>query len=512
VTELFRRVRPWQLCLAAAPLIIAAYYDVGSLGPGWSMFKQVLYCSANATAAVSSVAVAVRNPKVRVALLLIGACALSNVIGDAIFYYQAFSGHQEFPGPADFFYLLTCPLMALGLLHVIRQRTPGWDGASAIDAAIVGVSSGYLIYAYIAEPTVRAVSGQHAGTPAILVSLAYPAGDLILLLFGVRLMLGAGPRTPSLALLGGYSIGLFATNMIYMILSLNGTFHAGSFVDGMWMGVEFLLAAAVLHPSVPQMFARSDTSTPDANSGRVLVLGLAATIAPTSMLVEYVRGHGHLNIPVIALTCDVLFLLVLVRMAGLVSAQRQAAITDGRTGLRSRRFFDQALDQEIARTKRSHTEMSMLILDIDFFKKVNDTYGHNGGDRVLVEVSHRLRSLVGSGELVARFGGEEFVVLLPGGGIEAAHHLAERIRRGISASPIPVGGNRLHNVTVSMGVAGLPYTCNSAEELMLAADGALYASKRSGRDRVTVAGGPSDESVKAATCAPALTMDAELSR
>jgi diguanylate cyclase (GGDEF)-like protein len=132
----------------------------------------------------------------------------------------------------------------------------------------------------------------------------------------------------------------------------------------------------------------------------------------------------------------------------------------------------------------------VLLLDIDHFKNVNDTYGHHGGDRVLAEVADRLRHLVRPGDMVARYGGEEFAVLLPDTDTVAGRHIAERIRQGIAAAPIAVGENRQHSITVSVGMAGVASDYENVEDLVLAADRALYAAKNAGRNQVAAAALP----------------------
>ncbi|MEV6300492.1 GGDEF domain-containing protein [Actinoplanes sp. NPDC051861] len=475
------RVKAWHLVVAAAPIVIGVYYLLVHLGisPGTQV---ALYASANLTFAACALVVARRNPGLRTIMLLLAASATASVAGDVIFYFQALvNSNVPYPGIPDICYLVGYPLMALGLLLIIRRRTPGWDGASAIDAAIVAVGAGYVVYEFVIAPT----WGVDADNLTRFVSVAYPLGDLMLIVVGARLMLGAGPRTTSLRLIGAYLVMVLFADTMYSVQSLNGTYQAANFLDVFWIAGSFLMAGAVLHPRAALMIKPSNAATPDATTSRLLLLAVAAMVAPTSLLILDART-GEPHVSAAAIVCNVLFLLVLFRMTGLVRAQRLAAITDGLTGLRSRRYFEESLGNEGARAARYHLPLSMLLLDIDHFKQVNDTYGHNGGDRVLVEVTHRLGELIRPGDVVARYGGEEFAVLLPNTGPAQAREIAERIRRGVSSAPIAVAETRMSKVTVSVGIAGMPASATT-DELVLAADRALYAAKNAGRNRVAAA-------------------------
>ncbi|MFI7542089.1 diguanylate cyclase [Actinoplanes sp. NPDC049599] len=480
-----RRPAAWHLCLAAAPVVIALYYWLVSLGGAWAGTQVALYASANVTLTACCLVAARRHRPLRLPLLLVAGSGVLSAAADLIFYFLALvQGEVAYPSIADLGYLGAYPLMAVGLLVVVRRRTPGWDGASGIDAAIVAVSAGYLIYEVVIAPTMSVTTGN----VTTLVSVAYPVGDLMLIMVGARLMLGAGPRTAALRMLGGYLGLVLVADTMYSIQSLNGTYQAGNYLDTLWMGGSFLLAAGVLHPSARRLVAPSCVVTPDATPARLAVLALAAVLAPATMVIQHLRT-GEPHVAVAGLVCTVLFVLVLGRMAGLVRAQRNAAIIDGLTGLRSRRYFEESLRAEAARSARSGADLGMLLLDVDHFKRVNDTYGHHGGDRVLVEVAHRISQLVRPGDLVARYGGEEFAILLPATDPEQARVIAERVRGGMAAAPVAVGDTRLHRLTVSVGVAGLHAAGDEADQLVLAADRALYAAKNAGRDRVA---GPAD--------------------
>ncbi len=477
-----RQAAAWQICLGAGPAVIGLYFALASAGilPG---LQVALFASANAIFAVAALIMAWRRPAMRAILALLGASAAARGTGDVLLYFDALV-HRflPYPGPADFYYLLAYPLLAAGLLLIVRRRTPGWDGASMIDAAIVAIGSGYVILLFQIVPgidlTYRFTS---------LVAIAYPVGGLMVLAVGARLLLGAGPRSTALHLLGAALVTVSVADAVYGFQSQAGTFQVGTFLDAFWMTASLCFAAAVLHPSAPELIAPSRVTTPDASPGRLLVLALAAIIPPTTTIVQHYRDAEEYGVAS-AIVGNTVFLLALIRMALLVKAQRRDAVTDALTGLSSRRYFDQALGTIGARSARSGNPVSMLLLDIDHFKSVNDTYGHNGGDRVLVEVSNRLSHLVRPGDVVARYGGEEFAILLPDTQPEQARAVADRIRQGIADTPIEVNGTRLIQVTVSMGVAGMP-SSPSTDALILAADQALYAAKHAGRNRVSCAPG-----------------------
>jgi len=171
------------------------------------------------------------------------------------------------------------------------------------------------------------------------------------------------------------------------------------------------------------------------------------------------------------------------------AALQELAIRDELTGLYNRREFGRALAQEVARTTRTARPLSLLVLDIDHFKAVNDRHGHEAGDRVLQGVARVVMESVRSLDRAARFGGEELVVLLPETPASEALCVAERLRRRIAAARFgsAVTGADL-GVTVSIGVATYPVDCAGADELFCAADRALYDAKRSGRNRCVPAG------------------------
>lgn len=166
---------------------------------------------------------------------------------------------------------------------------------------------------------------------------------------------------------------------------------------------------------------------------------------------------------------------------------RRLVAVDALTGIANRRHFDRALERELRRTRREQQPLSLIFLDLDEFKRFNDTYGHARGDDVLRSVAHTLdETFRRGGDLVARYGGEEFAVVLPGVDGRRASLYAERLRRRIWRLSIPYGASQVTDrVTISGGVATVAATqVTSASELMLAADRALYRAKCLGKNRI----------------------------
>ncbi len=162
----------------------------------------------------------------------------------------------------------------------------------------------------------------------------------------------------------------------------------------------------------------------------------------------------------------------------------ELAVTDGLTGLYNHRYFQQTLEEEIKRAKRTEQEVSLILMDIDFFKSFNDTYGHPAGDEILRSLGRIVREETREIDTPARYGGEEFAVILVDTGIEGAETTARRMRKRIEKAVICYEGKEL-TVTVSIGFATYPMTATNKAELIDGADKALYQSKTGGRNRCT---------------------------
>jgi diguanylate cyclase (GGDEF)-like protein len=163
------------------------------------------------------------------------------------------------------------------------------------------------------------------------------------------------------------------------------------------------------------------------------------------------------------------------------------SLRDSLTGLFNRRHMEESLERELLRAARSQTPVTVLMIDIDHFKRFNDVYGHGAGDLLLRELGAVLRSLVRGGDISCRYGGEEFLMIMAETSLEAGYQRAQNIRQQVTGLQVRYHGETLRKITVSIGVAGFPVNGEAAGTIVKAADEALYRAKREGRDRVVVA-------------------------
>ncbi|HSA07159.1 MAG TPA: diguanylate cyclase [Candidatus Gastranaerophilales bacterium] len=177
-------------------------------------------------------------------------------------------------------------------------------------------------------------------------------------------------------------------------------------------------------------------------------------------------------------------LKILMRIKWLYSETKYLAIIDGLTGLYNRRFFQQTIEREFARSKRHKTNLSIALFDVDHFKLVNDNYGHQFGDKALAEISKIIKASTRKTDYVTRYGGEEIILVLPDTTMDQALIPIERIRKKIENKNFEYKGQFV-KITVSCGLSEVSTDVHSQEELVLRADKSLYESKRTGRNKTT---------------------------
>jgi diguanylate cyclase (GGDEF)-like protein len=168
-------------------------------------------------------------------------------------------------------------------------------------------------------------------------------------------------------------------------------------------------------------------------------------------------------------------------------ALRNQSIRDSVTGLFNRRYLEETLEREVHRSVRTGQSLGIVMLDLDHFKTFNDTFGHDAGDTLLQSVGVFLSKSIRADDIACRYGGEEFVLILPKASLKDTELRAEKLRASVKALNIMHQGKPLGVVTISAGVAAIPQHGSAPTQLMARADGALYRAKKAGRDRVIVA-------------------------
>jgi diguanylate cyclase (GGDEF)-like protein len=196
------------------------------------------------------------------------------------------------------------------------------------------------------------------------------------------------------------------------------------------------------------------------------------------------RPWGELACGIVA--SFVVFLLTGALMTTLKRAHH-LSMRDPLTGLYNRRYLDETMEREVVRAHRSGEGMGVIVLDIDHFKRLNDTFGHDAGDLVLGRMGELLRKATRGSDIACRFGGEEFAVILPGATLAVARNRAEAIRAAFEAMPIRFDGHLLEPITVSAGVSALASEDHNWVQVVQQADRALYTAKQAGRNRVLAA-------------------------
>ncbi|WP_236705442.1 diguanylate cyclase, partial [Frankia sp. ACN1ag] len=318
-----------------------------------------------------------------------------------------------------------------------------------MDTAMVLAAAWLLSWVYLVAPAVRAGGASAAG----IVPVVCAAASLVVVGVTVRLAVGDGEHPATLLLLAGgvlVSVAADAVDVFTRLgdaaaggLGMGGS--GGTAVDGRdaaRMVSALLFTAAALHPSL----ARSGPSVapsvapsavPSRGGWRLATLGGLGLVGPVVLGVQAGRGDLR-DVGMIAVVSAGIVLLIIVRMARLEADQRHLAITDGLTGLRTRRYLEAELRVAARRARRVGSGMGLLLVDVDHFKSVNDRFGHPTGDQVLAEVARRLLDVTRPGDVVARYGGEEFALLALDVRGDTLADIAERLRLGVGREPVQV--------------------------------------------------------------------------
>ncbi|MCO8276245.1 EAL domain-containing protein [Actinoplanes sp. TRM 88003] len=420
-----------------------------------------------------------QEPRTRRAWRVITVACVCQLAAHCAWFVQShFLGTTAYPSAADYCFLLFSPFMFAGLLMLPGQHRRRRDRQKlALDALIVGAGGFIAIWYLLLGPILNApglTSWQRAFTAAL------PVGDLLLVLAMSTAMLRRHqPEVPAPVRLLAGSIALTVTaDVSYSWIQLNGGFTGGSWPDLLWLAGCFLLVLAA-----DQQYRQPRHPAPRRRDrSAVLVLPYAASIA-AYVLLAVQSAHLPIN-PYggMILGSAVLTLLVMARQSHALRDNREMAVTDGLTGLANRILVTERLDQLARQPIRPGQHTAILLVDLDRFKPINDTFGHEAGDAVLIAAADSMRRVIRDGDLAGRLGGDEFAVLLQRLPTrEAAGAAATRLLEALR-QPV-IFGEHLLMVEASIGVAIRDDRDASGETLLQQADTALYAAKRAGRGR-----------------------------
>ena len=477
------RLPGWAWYLIGCAGLIVAYFTLSS-----DLAKTIVYGVLGVSSAlVTVVGVRRHRPSTVWPWYLMAAGRLSFSAGDITYWWQSVVQHHDvFPSYSDALYLAYYPALVFALLGLVRARRPGRDRPGLLDALILSTGAAMLSWVFLIVPYVRA---SDLSVLARSVSLAYPVADILVLGVLLRLTTGRGDRQPAYRLLVAGTAAMLAGDVVYALLELTIGYQPGNLVDATWQAMYALVGAAALHPGMAAISSRgANADEGRVRFGRLMALAVASLMAPAVLAIEWLRGMP-IDVPLIVAGCAVLFLLVITRLHGLVAllsrtlhAVEEQATHDQLTGLANRRLFHRRWEQTLS---TAGGPSALLYVDLDGFKPVNDSLGHDAGDTLLVGVAGRLRLMVRAGDVVARLGGDEFAVILPWTDEPTAAEVAERIVAAL-AEPFLVDGRPVY-IGASVGVAAAPPGADPDTELRRA-DGAMYAAKTAGRGRACTAG------------------------
>ncbi|MEA2466811.1 MAG: hypothetical protein QOJ57_937, partial [Thermoleophilaceae bacterium] len=406
--------------------------------------------------------------------LLLGTGLVLYASGNVYFNLVAGGGEPPgFPSAADALWLSLYPLALAALVVLLHTRFTDLRGAVWLDGLIGGGVVAAVVAAFVFNPVFDITV---AGGPASLARLAYPVGDLIMVGIVIAAWNVAGRRLDPFWALLCAGFGLLALgDSGYVVQAARGVWAPGNFLDYPYAVGTMMIAAAVWLPGPDSRAARA--SRQDSASVRIPVAsGLAAlTLTTVAML----AGLNPLATALSLLTMLAVVMRLGSTMARLNRQGRELAAlaaTDPLTGLPNHRTVHERLALELRRARGIASPLSVVALDIDHFKSLNDTYGHTEGDAALQAIATVLSEQVSGRQLVGRVGGEEFVLLLPDTDADDAFAIAEACRSALQGLPVHGGG-----VSCSAGVASFPADDATGARLLELADGALYWAKRSGR-------------------------------
>ncbi len=375
-----------------------------------------------------------------------------------------------YPSIADALYLGFYPACYVALMLLARPRVRGISASVWMDGLIGMLAIGAVGTAFVI-PAVAVTTGD---TAVVATNLAFPLGDLLL----IALVVGGFALTSwrpgrAWSLIGGGLVLFAVADSVYLYLVAKGTFVEGTWLDAIWPAGMVLLAVAAWQPP-PRSITHRASSWP------VLAVPLPLVLTLMSVGVLVYGNLAHISVAALTLAgatvvAALLRLAMSFREIRALAESRRQATTDELTGLPNRRFFYEQLHKEVAAADAASSSLTLLVADLDGFKELNDTLGHQAGDLLLQQLGPRVLDALSATDTLARLGGDEFAVLLPGRDSTAAITMVEQIR-AILDEPFNVRGLNLH-VEASIGIAAYGEHANDADALVRCADVAMYQAK-----------------------------------
>ena len=459
--------------------------------------SELLYAGVGLVSAFAiPVGVRLHRPRLRLPWYLMGAGQLIWSVADASGAWSSeVLGLDTFPGIADVFYLIAYPVIIAGAWRLVRARQPRHDLGGVLDSLTLTAGLALLSWVLLAQPTLMQYQDSPLGAA---VAVAYPVLDIVLLGLGVRLLTIPLKRNRSLRLLLAAMISLIAADSLASTLSLLA-FNSTRPIDFLWLVSYVAWGCSALHPSMKDLSLQAPAMEATFARTRLLALLVAVLIAPGVLAAEKLVDRP-LNVWAVVVGSVVMFGLVMARtglgIGQILRANRERAEAqeelarqaahDSLTGLPNRAQARRLITGALSRAQRSGALIGLLFIDLDGFKLVNDALGHGAGDEVLTAVAVRMQGAVRDGDVVARQGGDEFLVLLePLDEQSSAVLVAQRLIEAISA-PITLNSGRKTWVGASVGVALSQDAGTDPEVLLIEADVAVYRAKDAGRGRIEV--------------------------
>lgn len=411
-------------------------------------------------------------------------------------YEEAFHHHLHYPSVADIAFLGFYAFFFAGFVGFARSARSGTRRVMfGLDVLTVALGGGAVLWYFIAGPSALA-GGQ--SWPVVALAVAYPLGDLLLLVGAAATLLRpltSSRRSLSVTTAG---VGLYVSgDLIWSQVVLHGTYHGGDVVDTLWVAATVLF---VIGAALQPVTRRGDVAAIPISAARRAGWVPYAALAASFTLLLVVHRHDQI-FPQLSITLIAVAIALVVgarqllaqraladeqaRSEELLSQLRHQAFHDALTGIANRALFNERLDHALARRAIPGRRQAVLMIDLDGFKAINDRFGHDAGDRLLITVADRIRTCVRRSDTAARLGGDEFVVLaedLPDAlsATMLAAHLLKTLEQPLSLGP----RNVIPRASIGVAVTGTESV--EPEVLLRSADKALYQAKNSGRGRVCV--------------------------